>query len=110
MVLGGCEGGINCVGLTNTWAQIYFFGAYFSLLLLLAIFFIFWKTPALEYVISIITGKSLDIHHKIPFLTSKDNSLENLITLCRRCRMKTEQKIRGEIREKNIKEEEILCQ
>lgn len=59
MVLGACEGGINCVGLTQNWAQIYFFGSYFSLLLLLAIFFIFWKTPALEYVIAIITGKSL---------------------------------------------------
>lgn len=32
----------------------------------------------------------LDIHHKIPFLISFDNSLNNLITLCRSCHMKTE--------------------
>ena len=34
-----------------------------------------------------------DIHHKIPFLLSFDNSLENLITLCRSCHIKEEAKI-----------------
>lgn len=32
----------------------------------------------------------LDVHHKIPFKISKDNSKENLITLCRSCHMKIE--------------------
>lgn len=32
----------------------------------------------------------LDIHHKIPFRISGDNSPENLITLCRSCHVKTE--------------------
>jgi hypothetical protein len=32
----------------------------------------------------------LDVHHKIPFRISQDNSLNNLITLCRSCHMKTE--------------------
>ncbi len=41
-----------------------------------------------------VIGKSLDIHHKIPFLESKDNSLSNLISLCRKCHMKAENKIR----------------
>ena len=39
-------------------------------------------------------GKALDIHHKIPFLISFDNSLSNLITLCRKCHMKAEAKIK----------------
>ena len=34
--------------------------------------------------------RPLDIHHKIPFMISKDNSLNNLITLCRSCHMKVE--------------------
>ncbi len=37
-----------------------------------------------------IAGIRLDIHHKIPFVVSKDNSLHNLITLCRSCHMKEE--------------------
>lgn len=40
-----------------------------------------------------ITGKSLDIHHKIPYLISGDNSIENLTTLCRSCHMKEEQRM-----------------
>lgn len=34
-----------------------------------------------------------DVHHKIPFLQSFDNSMDNLITLCRSCHMKEESKI-----------------
>jgi len=37
-----------------------------------------------------ITGQRLDIHHIIPFLKSHDNSLLNLVTLCRSCHMKRE--------------------
>lgn len=40
-----------------------------------------------------IKGISLDIHHKIPFLVSFDNSLNNLIALCRSCHMKIERKL-----------------
>ena len=35
---------------------------------------------------------SLDVHHIIPFLESFDNSLKNLISLCRSCHMKEENK------------------
>lgn len=38
-----------------------------------------------------IKWKPLDAHHIIPFLISYDNSLKNLITLCRSCHMKREQ-------------------
>ena len=48
-----------------------------------------------------IIGVRLDIHHKIPFLKSFDNSLNNLITLCRSCHMKEEARIMKEL--KNIK-------
>ena len=56
-----------------------------------------------------IKGISLDIHHKIPFLISFDNSLNNLITLCRSCHMKRENLIkkgkkRGEINYKDLEE------
>lgn len=44
-----------------------------------------------------IIGKSLDIHHKIPFVESRDNSIENLITLCRSCHMKEERRLRKRI-------------
>ena len=37
--------------------------------------------------------RPLDIHHKIPFLISHDNSLNNLITLCRSCHMKIEKQV-----------------
>ncbi len=58
-----------------------------------------------------VTRKSLDIHHKIPFLESKDNSIENLTTLCRSCHMKIEQKIIKKLKGvEKIKEDELLCQ
>lgn len=34
-----------------------------------------------------------DVHHKIPFLETFDNSLNNLTTLCRSCHMKAEWEI-----------------
>ena len=37
-----------------------------------------------------IKGDRLDIHHIIPFLIEYNNSLSNLITLCRGCHMKRE--------------------
>ena len=40
-----------------------------------------------------ISKKVLDIHHIIPFLETFDNSLNNLITLCRSCHMKEERLI-----------------
>ncbi len=44
-----------------------------------------------------IKGTSLDVHHKIPFLISFDNSLDNLITLCRSCHMREERRIIKEL-------------
>ncbi len=38
-----------------------------------------------------------DIHHKIPFLLTKDNSLNNLITLCDKCHRKEEVRIMKEL-------------
>lgn len=49
-----------------------------------------------------IKGKRLDVHHKIPFLISFDNSLRNLMTLCRKCHMKEERKIHHEIKQRGI--------
>lgn len=40
-----------------------------------------------------VNNKSLDIHHKTPFMQTHDNSLNNLITLCRSCHLKAENKI-----------------
>jgi hypothetical protein len=37
-----------------------------------------------------INNVKLDVHHIIPFLLSKDNSIDNLITLCRPCHMRVE--------------------
>ena len=45
-----------------------------------------------------IKGISLDVHHKVPFLISFDNSLNNLITLCRSCHMKIERGLQNVIR------------
>lgn len=44
--------------------------------------------------------RALDIHHKIPFLESFDNSLSNLVTLCRKCHAVEEWKIKqiGELK------------
>ena len=52
-----------------------------------------------------INGKSLDVHHEIPFLYSKDNSIGNLVSLCRSCHAKREEKIK-----KEFKSQVILCQ
>jgi len=35
----------------------------------------------------------LDIHHIVPFLVNRNNSLSNLITLCRNCHMKIERQL-----------------
>jgi len=37
-----------------------------------------------------VEGKRLDVHHKVPFAISKDDSDENLVSLCRPCHMKEE--------------------
>jgi len=42
--------------------------------------------------------KRLDVHHKIPFRYTQDNSLDNLISLCRKCHMKEEHKISKELK------------
>lgn len=47
-----------------------------------------------------IQGKRLDIHHKVPFLVSFDNSLNNLITLCRPCHAREDSRIRRELKNK----------
>ena len=39
----------------------------------------------------------LEIHHKTPFLISKDNSLDNLITLCATCHRRIESEITGRL-------------
>ncbi len=44
------------------------------------------------------TNMRLDAHHKIPFLLTKDNSLSNLLTLCRRCHRKEESRIMKELK------------
>jgi 5-methylcytosine-specific restriction endonuclease McrA len=35
-------------------------------------------------------GRALDVHHLIPFRFSGDNSLENLVALCRSCHMRAD--------------------
>jgi len=45
-------------------------------------------------------GKRLDVHHKIPFLISFDNSLSNLIALCCSCHMKEDARIMKELKAK----------
>lgn len=54
-----------------------------------------------------IKGISMDIHHKIPFLISRDNSLNNLITLCRACHMRAEKQIQNKMAVKNLWEIDI---
>lgn len=50
-----------------------------------------------------VNGLRLDVHHKIPYLYSGDNSIENLITLCRKCHMIEEQRIRKEFKQNKTK-------
>ena len=45
-----------------------------------------------------INKQKLDVHHKIPFLISFDNSLGNLISLCRPCHRKEEARIMRELK------------
>ena len=45
-----------------------------------------------------VSKQRLDVHHIIPFLISFDNSLSNLVALCRSCHMKTEWKIIMEVK------------
>ena len=60
MVLGACtDAAVGCVGFTKVWAMIYFWTSYVAIGLLFFIFFIFWKTPALEFFIALMRGKSL---------------------------------------------------
>ena len=47
------------------------------------------------------TGKHSQ-DHKIPYLFSGNNSIENLITLCRKCHTKAENKIKKELKINNI--------
>ncbi len=44
--------------------------------------------------------KEFDIHHKIPFIFSRDNSINNLITLCKKCHFNEERKITSLIKSK----------
>ena len=53
-----------------------------------------------------IKKKKLDIHHKIPFLISLDNSINNLITLCRSCHVKEEARMIDKL--KNKREQNVL--
>jgi len=46
-----------------------------------------------------IKGVRLDIHHKKPFLISFDNSLSNLVTLCRPCHRQEEARIMRELKQ-----------
>lgn len=48
-------------------------------------------------------SRALDVHHIIPFLISKDNSLKNLISLCRKCHMKREHKLMKELKQQRLK-------
>lgn len=42
---------------------------------------------------------TMDIHHIIPFLLTKDNSLANLVTLCRKCHRTEEARIMRELKD-----------
>ena len=52
-----------------------------------------------------IKKKKLDIHHKIPFSISLNNSVINLVTLCRSCHVKEENRV---IKRLNEKQEEQI--
>lgn len=49
-----------------------------------------------------IKGISLDVHHKVPFLISFDNSLSNLISLCRSCHVKEESRIMKKLKNMEV--------
>ena len=49
----------------------------------------------------------LDVHHKKSFIETQDNSLNNLISLCRSCHMKEENRLKR-IAKKGIKRGEII--
>jgi 5-methylcytosine-specific restriction endonuclease McrA len=42
-------------------------------------------------------GKEIQAHHVVPWSVNKDDSLENLITLCSSCHSKTENKVANEL-------------
>lgn len=44
----------------------------------------------------------LDVHHKIPFLHTFDNSLSNLVTLCVSCHKKVEARLIKQMKEENM--------
>ena len=48
------------------------------------------------------TKMRLEAHHKIPFLLTKDNSLNNLITLCKSCHRKEEVRIMKELKKRGV--------
>ncbi len=48
------------------------------------------------------TKKAHHIHHKIPFLISFDNSLNNLITLCPPCHGKADTRIMKELKNQKV--------
>lgn len=49
-----------------------------------------------------INKQRLDVHHKIPFLISFDNSLKNLIALCKSCHGKEESRIMKELKNQKV--------
>jgi len=49
-----------------------------------------------------IKKQRLDVHHKIPFLISFDNSLGNLISLCKPCHRKEEVRIMRELKNQKV--------
>ena len=49
-----------------------------------------------------VKGERLDVHHKIPFLISFDNSLNNLISLCKPCHRKEEARIMRELKSQKV--------
>ena len=49
-----------------------------------------------------VKGERLDVHHKIPFLISFDNSLNNLVSLCKPCHRKEEARIMRELKNQKV--------
>jgi len=48
------------------------------------------------------TNARLEVHHKIPFLLTKDNSLTNLQTLCGKCHREEKARIMKELKNQEI--------